>query len=261
MAGRCAWRAWSILIASGPLLGCDGLFGDDWAETETDTETGPETDTDETGDTGEDSPLTRTGPCSVVGQELRCYSYAAATLDVGACVTGMQICSEDGDWGPCEGEQGPRPEACTETDGHESDEDCDGDVDEPDAQDCKWFMGELDGDLDGFAPGLCLCQPDARLGYTIEAPGNAVDCCDSDPAVRPDQLGYFDAPSVCGDYDYDCDQAVTKEADACADCSLGQPGWDCVAGEVPDCGAIGAWVVEFMPGCVPVPESRTMRCR
>jgi len=54
----------------------------------------------------------------------RCYGGDAGTLGVGRCAPGTMVC-EDGTWGLCDGQVLPGEEACNETD-----DDCDGTVDD-----------------------------------------------------------------------------------------------------------------------------------
>ncbi len=82
------------------------------------------------------------------------------------------------------------------------DNDCDEEIDEPDAIDAaSWYPDE---DLDGFADpeaGLIDCeQPEGW--YTEE---DATDCDDSDPAVFPG------ADEYCNDIDDDCDGTVDED--------------------------------------------------
>ncbi|WP_434041863.1 MULTISPECIES: hypothetical protein [Sorangium] len=81
-----------------------------------------------------------------------CYSGPPATEGVGACLTGLRRCNAAGDgYGPCEGEVTPAPERC----GNAADDDCDGEVDEPD--------GGGDGPGGSAAGGAeaCTCAPGA----------------------------------------------------------------------------------------------------
>jgi hypothetical protein len=97
------------------------------------------------------------------------------------------------------------------------DNDCDGDVDEEDAIDCKTCYRDEDGDsygLDGDT--RCLCDPNGS-GYSIQAG----DCNDSDPNTHPGAI------ELCDGKDNDCDGMIpsdeTTDADkdgvvACKDC-------------------------------------------
>jgi hypothetical protein len=60
-------------------------------------------------------------PC-VVGSSRACYTGPLGTLGVGACVTGRQVCGDDGVLGACVGEVDPAPEIC----GDGIDQDCSG---------------------------------------------------------------------------------------------------------------------------------------
>jgi len=84
------------------------------------------------------------------------------------------------------------------------DEDCDGLIDEPDADGCaSWW---LDGDGDGYGldgDSWCLCSPAAPY----DAAG-AGACADADPAVSPGQ-----AEVACNGLDDDCDPTSLDDAD------------------------------------------------
>ena len=84
------------------------------------------------------------------------------------------------------------------------DNDCDGDVDEPDAEGCVVYY--VDTDLDGFGQDAnfkCLCQKDAV--YVTEDGG---DCNDLDPIIKPL------APESCNAVDDDCDGVVDQPGSA-----------------------------------------------
>ncbi len=74
------------------------------------------------------------------------------------------------------------------------DNDCDGNIDEPDATDAPtWFA---DGDGDGFgAPGTDLRLCDGPFGYV----SSNTDCNDGDALANPD------ADEICNDADDNCD--------------------------------------------------------
>jgi len=82
------------------------------------------------------------------------------------------------------------------------DDDCDGDTDEEDAQNCTTFFHDYDEDDFGDNGNLkCLCT---ATGFYQALVGG--DCNDFDDAVHPD------AQEVCNDVDDDCD-AVTDGED------------------------------------------------
>ena len=99
--------------------------------------------------------------------------------------------------GDCD-DQDPQvhPEAAESCGG--SDEDCDGEVDEVDAEGCELRYLDLDGDGHGGPESLCLCEEVHSASYE--------DCDDLDPMVHPE------ADEVCGNgVDDDCDgQAIAS---------------------------------------------------
>ncbi len=117
-----------------------------------------------------------------------CYGGPASTEGVGACVAGNRSCTDDGLWGPCEGEVVPTDEICSNS----IDDNCDGTVDE-----------DADSDGDGFS----VCQG---------------DCCDvAGPACSDPQLvnpGAIEAPGNM--VDDDCDGLVDNVAAAQCDTGL-----------------------------------------
>jgi hypothetical protein len=104
------------------------------------------------------------------------------------------------------------------------DDDCDGSVDEADAQGCQLLY--TDGDGDGFGKGAaqggfeqCLCAPKGELKATVDG-----DCNDADPAITPK------ANEVCDDKDNNCaagtDEGCDDDKDGACDSKmaiLGQP--------------------------------------
>ena len=85
------------------------------------------------------------------------------------------------------------PEKC-----NGKDDDCDGVIDEQDAQGCTTYLRDLDGDKYGTAVATqCLCAPKAPFDQTVGG-----DCDDSNSAVHP-----F-ATETCNGFDDDCDGMV-----------------------------------------------------
>jgi hypothetical protein len=99
------------------------------------------------------------------------------------------------------------------------DNDCDGNVDEADAEDALTFYADADGDGFGDLEQVAMgCE--IPSGHVEDA----TDCDDSDPAVRPDAI------EICNGIDDDCDEQIdpgdaapgTWYADADAD-TFGDP--------------------------------------
>jgi hypothetical protein len=94
------------------------------------------------------------------------------------------------------------------------DDDCDGDIDEEDADQCVVQYRDDDGDAFGMElDSKCLCQ--GADGWT-ETFG---DCNDFDPNVNPE------IPEICNTIDDDCDGAIDEvDSDGCSPYWLDQDG-------------------------------------
>ncbi len=84
-------------------------------------------------------------PCDSPEPEA-CYTGMSETLGIGACAAGITICVE-GTWSRCAGEVTPLEETCNETD-----DDCDGEVDEGLLSECG-TCGECEEECIGPAKG------------------------------------------------------------------------------------------------------------
>ena len=91
-----------------------------------------------------------------------------------------------------------------------ADEDCDGTIDEADADGCEPWAADVDEDLHGDDENVaCLCGP-AGVYTSAESTGWD-DCNDLDPSTYPG------APEVCDAVDHDCDEEPYEpEAEGCA---------------------------------------------
>jgi hypothetical protein len=110
----------------------------------------------------------------VDGQTISCYEGDPAFIGIGLCHPGTSTCTA-GEFGPCENQGLPAPEAC----GDALDDDCDGEADEG-----------CDGDGDGVTAA-------------------AGDCDDTDGTVYPG------ADELCDALDNDCDGAVDGLTQPC----------------------------------------------
>lgn len=81
-----------------------------------------------------------------------------------------------------------------------ADDDCDGDVNDEDADNCIEFFSDEDGDGYGGSMSACFCQATDDFSEFFEE-----DCDDGDPAVHPDQ------PEICGDgIDNNCEDDASE---------------------------------------------------
>lgn len=123
------------------------------------------------------------GPPCQEGDTRPCYSGPAGTEGVGACAAGVNVCTDEQRWALwCDGEVLPAPEVC----GNQADDDCDG------------LLDDTDADGDGF--GVC----------------NG-DCCDLEGTTCVDaHLVNPGAYEVVGnELDDDCDGMIDEPPQAC----------------------------------------------
>lgn len=146
------------------------------------------------------------GECTCVPGEMQaCYTAEPATLDVGECHGGMQVCNDFGTaWGPCEGEVIPDVEVC----GNGLDDNCNGMADEDlDADGDGWTV--CGGDCCDEAGAICS-NPNLVNPGAFEVDGNMVDddcdgvadnplaACDAALATNSgDALDYVRAIDLC----------------------------------------------------------------
>jgi hypothetical protein len=152
--------------------------------------------------------------------------------DVGVCTRGNQACDADGNWGPCQNEDG---EAVTSP--GELAEDCNG-LDD----DCNGMVDDImiDAECGQDGPGECRmgrlsCEDGVRACVGgVEAMDETCDTLDNDCDGNIDE-GAEEVPEICDGRDNDCDTRVDEDIaadqwepnDDCAGASLlgslGQP--------------------------------------
>ena len=141
-------------------------------------------DNDCDGDTDEDFPTLSAACDSADDEDL--------------CENGTLACSVDGASLSCVGDVA-KVETCGD-----GDEDCDGAIDEEDAEGCSLFY--RDDDNDGFGQpddARCLCAPDGAYNTKIDGD------CDDDPATGA--AVHPGAPEFCNEIDDDCDSKTDAE--------------------------------------------------
>jgi len=148
------------------------------------------------------------------------------------------------------------------------DEDCDGEVNEPGAEEGTYYFRDSDGDGFGDATHMeMLCASGDLTDYdTI----NNEDCCDSDYEANPDASSYRTIETGCGGHDWNCDGEETKQwtnTGSCGYCLTAccaePPGWRYSA--EPDCGDYADWVYDcsysFPASCSKDYSAKTQACR
>jgi hypothetical protein len=159
--------------------------------------------------------------------------------DAGAAIVACdQPSGAVADASDCDDGQGAvNPDATERCDGQ--DNDCDGDVDEPDAADASTWYSDADSDGYGDA-GAPVLGCDAPSGTVADA----TDCDDGDVGVNPGEAEvYYDG------VDADCDEASDYDADGDGDDAELYGGGDCDDG---DAGAYTGLNCRPDPGCVSV---------
>jgi hypothetical protein len=157
------------------------------------------------------------------------------------------------------------PERC---DYFDLDEDCDGEINEPGAEDGAYFY--RDWDRDGYGDPMemeMLCEAGDLTYYDVT---NNDDCCDYNAAANPDATDYKTITNGCGSYDWDCDGDETKQwtnTGSCGYCLTAccaePPGWR--YSTEPDCGDYADWVYDcsysFPASCSKDYGAKTQACR
>jgi hypothetical protein len=134
------------------------------------------------------------------------------------------------------------------------DDDCDGQIDEVDAEGCIPYWVDEDGD--GWAgPQVCYCDQPSN------AKDSEGDCCDADPLAFPGQTKSFAQPiKTCGGFDYNCDGSEDPQFDSSC---VEEP---CTAGwfqPAPTCGEVGEWCLNCngCGSCIGQPILQAQKCR
>ncbi len=162
----------------------------------------------------------------------------------GVCADGVLACEEAELF--CKQINYPSAEVC---DG--LDNDCDGETDPPNSEDCTKLYRDADGDGYGNpSDSICVCDPTLVDGYVL----NGNDCCDQDANAYPGATDWFTTPNGCGSFDYDCSDVVERQFPDIGACTpLEEPPSTCALTEgwssilVPRCGSKGVYIVSCRP--------------
>ena len=147
----------------------------------------------------------------------------------GTCQKGTQICTS-GTWLSCQGAVFPQKELCDA-----KDNDCDGAIDEENAEDCTIFYLDSDNDGYGSTESKCLCSIQDKYSSTYNN-----DCDDNNPNIHSivsctyngNSCGTFDlclasCPAspleTCDEIDNNCDGTIDENC-------------ECINGETKECG-------------------------
>ena len=131
------------------------------------------------------------------------------------------------------------------------DNNCNGNQNEQNAQNCTTYYRDYDGDNYGDAnyTSECWCSPGGTDGF-FDVTNNG-DCYDYNILANPSQTGYFSSDRGDSSYDYNCDTVQEKQyttsgscdswGSSIGDCTMNTAGWN---GGIPACGASGNYILD-----------------
>jgi hypothetical protein len=111
---------------------------------------------------------------------------------------------------------------------------------------CEMTRYYFDGDDDGHGDAgdyIDACAPSGNYDVTT-----AGDCCDADGDAHPEQTEFFNEPTQCGGFDYDCNDSDELEVAQCGSVSGCTSTWSWCP--VPGCG-VESDLIRRTPGETP----------
>ena len=188
--------------------------------------------------------------------------YPISTMTILSCDPWGSYIAATTDWDCDDSRSWVNPGATEECDYFDTDEDCDGEINEPGAAGGTFYFRDLDRDGFGDASHMeMLCEIGDLPDYDSL---DNTDCCDYSAAVNTDATEYKTIETICGGYDWNCDDEETKRwthTGGCSDwlCSTSE-GWR--YDDEPDCGDWADWVYDCnFPTCSRDYGAKTQKCR
>jgi len=190
--------------------------------------------------------------------------YPISTMTIVACDPWGSYIAATTDWDCDDSRSWVNPGETEVCDFFDTDEDCDGEVNEPGAEDGTFYFRDLDRDGFGDASHMeMLCESGDLPDY--DSLDNS-DCCDYSDEVNTDATEYKTIETICGGYDWNCDGEETKRWTHKGSCSS----WTCSTStgwrysDEPDCGDYDDWLYDCDLGlgsCSKDYSAKTQECR
>ncbi len=217
-------------------------------------------------DTDEDCSGTADGPDAT--GKLTWYldtdgdGYPIESMTITRCDPWGSYIAAVGEWDCDDSRAWVNPGEAEVCDYFDTDEDCDGEINEPGSEGGTFYFRDFDRDGFGDASRMeMLCEAGDLVWYDTV---NNEDCCDYDGSANPDATTYRTIETACGGYDWNCDGSETKRwthTGSCGTLCGTSTGWRYSA--EPDCGEVGDWLYDcdIGFGCSRDYSAKTQECR